>query len=412
MTPGPLERAHNVITVNRALPPSPPAAGEVYHQQFRVAYEYPVHFTTDVFDPANPCLVSAVCRQGTPPRPLVVVVDAGAARAWPGFQDRITAYVAHHHRHLRLLVPPLTVPGGEAVKADPEATRDLGRRLLAAGADRHTAVAAVGGGAMLDFVGFVAATVHRGLRLVRLPSTVLAQNDSGVGVKTSVNAFGVKNFLGTFTPPYAVINDLGLLATLEERDKRAGMAEAVKVALIRDPAFFAWLEDYREALAAFEPAAMHTLIRRCAELHMEQIAGGGDPFERGSARPLDYGHWAAHRLESSSAYGLRHGEAVAVGMALDTRYAVEAGLLGEAAAARVMALLGGLGFALWHPHLEPPAGGGPWPLLDGLEEFREHLGGELSVILLADIGSPREVHAMDPARLAAAARWLSRHYGP
>jgi len=398
--------------VNRALPPVPPAAGQVYRQQFRVEYEYPVHFTTDVFDPANPCLIAAVCRQGASPRPLMVVVDDGVARAWPGLDGRITAYVAHHQQYLRLLAPPLTVPGGEAVKTDQEAIRDLGRRLLEAGADRHTAVVAVGGGAMLDFVGFVTATVHRGLRLVRLPSTVLAQNDSGVGVKTSVNAFGVKNFLGTFTPPYAVINDLELLETLHERDKRAGMAEAVKVALIRDPAFFTWLEDHRPALAAFEPAAMHTLIRRCAELHMDQIAGGGDPFECGSARPLDYGHWAAHRLESSSDYALRHGEAVAVGMALDTRYAVEIGLLDEAAAGRVMALLAGLGFALWHPHLEPPADGGPWTLLDGLEEFREHLGGELSVILLAAIGSPREVHAVDPAGLVAAARWLRRHYGP
>ena len=397
--------------MNRALPPlSTMDVIAAHWQRFEVSYAYPVYFTEGVFAPANPCLASAVCRDGAAPRPVLAVLDQGLVAAWPGLEAAVADYVRAHGARLRLLAPPLVVPGGEAVKADASALERLGRWLLDAGADRHTAVVAVGGGAVLDYAGFVAGTVHRGLRLVRVPTTVLSQNDSGVGVKTGVNAHGVKNFLGTFSPPYAVINDAGFLATLAARDKRAGMAEAVKVALIRDAEFFRWLEAEQDRLAAFDAAALATLVRRCAELHMAQIATGGDPFERGSARPLDYGHWAAHRLESTSGYGLRHGEAVALGMALDTRYAVEAGMLPAAQGERVMALLAGLGFRLWHPDLAPPADDGPWPLLRGLEEFREHLGGTLSVILLEGIGRPREVHRMDRAGLAAAAAWLRARY--
>src|SRR4029078_10058039 len=118
-------------------------------------------------------------------------------------------------------------------------------------------------GAMLDAVGYAAATTHRGVRIVRVPTTVLAQCDGGVGLKNGVNAFGVKNFLGAFAPPFAIVNDERFLETLPARDRRAGMAEAVRVALVRDAAFFQWLETEAIALAAFEPAALATLVRRC-----------------------------------------------------------------------------------------------------------------------------------------------------
>ena len=161
----------------------------------------------------------------------------------------------------------------------------------------------------------------------------------------------MKNFVGTFAPPFAVLNDFDLLDSLPPREKIAGMAEAVKVALIRDPEFFHWLERNCDALANFEPDAMAYMIRRCAELHMHQIAHGGDPFETGSARPLDFGHWSAHKLESLTHYHVRHGEAVAIGIALDTRYSVLAGLLPEGDEERVCFLLEDLGFQLWHPAL-------------------------------------------------------------
>jgi 3-dehydroquinate synthase len=241
----------------------------------------------------------------------------------------------------------------------------------------------------VDLAGFAAAIAHRGVRFVRMPSTVLAQNDAGVGVKNGVNAFGRKNFLGTFAPPFAVVNDFDLLRTLSPRDRRAGLAEAVKVAMIRDATFFESLERDREALRDGETTSLERAIYRCAELHLAHIAQGGDPFEQGSARPLDFGHWSAHRLEEVTAGGLRHGEAVAIGMALDSSYAGRVGLLAPQELERTLRLLAGLGFELYHPALAKLNLGA------ALEGFREHLGGELTVTLPLGIGHGVEVHAMD-----------------
>jgi 3-dehydroquinate synthase len=235
---------------------------------------------------------------------------------------------------------------------------------------------------------------------------VLAQDDSGVGVKNGVNLFGVKNFCGTFAPPFAVLNDIDLLTPLSQRDKIAGMAEAVKVALIRDARFFAWLERHADHLTTFQRPALAQMIQRCAELHMRQIAHGGDPFETGSARPLDYGHWSAHKLESLTKHHVRHGEAVAIGIALDARYSVLAGMLAAGREERICALLEHLGFRLWHPALEMARPDGSLAILDGLREFREHLGGELTVTLLEEIGRGAEVHEIDEARMHAALAWL------
>ena len=306
------------------------------------------------------------------------------------------------------MAPPIAVPGGEQVKNELFFVEQMQRQVFEHAIDRHSYVIAVGGGALLDAVGLVAATTHRGVRLIRVPTTVLAQDDSGVGVKNGVNLYGVKNFCGTFAPPFAVLNDIDLLTPLSERDKIAGMAEAVKVALIRDGDFFAWLERNADDLITFERAALAAMIRRCAELHMRQIAHGGDPFETGSARPLDYGHWSAHKLESLTKHHLRHGEAVAIGIALDARYSVLAGLLPAGQDERICALLEHLGFRLWHPALEARRPDGSLAVLEGLREFREHLGGELTVTLLADIGRGLEVHEIDEARMLAAMSWLKQ----
>jgi 3-dehydroquinate synthase len=203
-----------------------------------------------------------------------------------------------------------------------------------------------------------------------------------------------------------VLNDLTFIDDLPPREKIAGMAEAVKVALIRDADFFQWLERNLDGLSLFERSAMATMIRRCAELHMRQIAHGGDPFESGSARPLDFGHWAAHKIESLTRNHVRHGEAVAIGIALDTRYSVLAGLLAAGVEDRVAALLELLGFRLWHPVLEARASDGSSPLLQGIAEFREHLGGELTITLLEGIGRGVEVHAMDERLIREAITWL------
>jgi 3-dehydroquinate synthase len=381
-------------------------ASQVHRQRLTVPFEYPVYFTREVFAPANPDLAEALAREEPLRRHRVLAVVEGAvARAWPGLEGAIEAYAGRHGERLELAAPPLVVEGGEQIKNDPGAVGALQERLNALGFDRQSHLVIVGGGALLDMAGYAAATVHRGIRVTRVPTTVLSQADSGVGVKNGVNRFGKKNFLGTFAPPFAVLNDSRFLRTLSHRDAVAGMAEAVKVALIRDAEFFAWLDGQAPALARAEAAPLARLVRRCAELHLEHIATSGDPFESGSARPLDFGHWAAHRLESLSGNRLRHGEAVAIGMGLDAVYSVRAGLLEDAALERVLGLLQRLGLRLWDPALELADGGRP-RVLDGLAEFREHLGGELTITLLRRIGKGVEVHDVDEALMIEALAWL------
>ncbi|HTS51963.1 MAG TPA: 3-dehydroquinate synthase [Burkholderiales bacterium] len=394
-------------TSSQIIEPGPSSA--VYHQRFAVQYDYPVHFTHDLFSRDNPVFVDALSRKEPNKRHrFLAFIDADVAASWPALAHDICAYAEHHGERLQLLAHPETIVGGEQVKHDPDLVTRLQRRLLDLGVDRHAYVVAIGGGAFLDMAGFVAATVHRGVRHVRVPTTVLSQNDSGVGVKNGISSFGVKNFVGSFAPPFAVLNDANFLRTLHPRDRIAGIAEAVKVSLIRDAVFFEWLESQVEALHACVPEAMARMIRRCAELHMRQIAHGGDPFETGSARPLDYGHWSAHKLEALTAHELRHGEAVAIGIALDSRYSVQIGMLAPGQEERVFAMLKRLGFYLWHPALERRDPEGRWVVLEGLREFREHLGGELTITLLREIGRGEEVHVMDEAEILRAIAWL-RH---
>nr|CAF31280.1 probable 3-dehydroquinate synthase [Hyphomicrobium zavarzinii] len=380
-------------------------------QRFSVSYEFPVFFTRDVFSVENRTLADLIGPKSAGAANLLTfVVDEGVEREMPDLKRRIAAYV-DATPNLSLAGPVVSLAGGEAVKNDPRRVSELQQRFVSDGLDRHSYVVCVGGGAVLDLVGYAAATTHRGIRHVRIPTTVLAQNDSGVGVKNGINAFGMKNMLGTFVPPNAVINDSAFIDVLPGRDKRAGMAEAVKVALIRDRSFFEWLEEKAEALAIFASEPLDKLIRHCALLHMRQIAHGGDPFERGSVRPLDFGHWAAHKLEVLSGYELRHGEAVAIGIALDTRYSVLAGHLPAGEEKRVTRLLERLGFALWHEAADRRDASGRRLLLKGLEEFREHLGGELTITLLSELGTGVEVHTMDPELVENALDWLRAEAG-
>jgi 3-dehydroquinate synthase len=348
-----------------------------------------------------------VSRNGAhPPTKMLVVVDRGVHRHHPALLGQIGAYVRKHRDRLSLAAPPQVVTGGEAVKNDAAHLHRLHQAIQDAGLCRHSVVAAVGGGAVIDMAGYAAATAHRGLRLIRIPTTVLAQGDAAIGVKNGVNAFGKKNFLGTFAPPWAVINDIAFLPTLSRRDWISGVAEAVKVALIKDPAFFAFLEEQAGALTARNLEVMQQVIYRCAALHLDHIAFGGDPFESGSSRPLDFGHWAAHKLEQLSRHRLRHGEAVALGMALDATYACLAGFLPRPVWLRILTLLENLGFGLYAPELDDSS-----QLLEGLQEFREHLGGRLTIMLLLDLGQGLEVHEINPELVVAGISLLKQRAG-
>jgi 3-dehydroquinate synthase len=355
-------------------------------QIFSVPFEYTIHFTEDIFDIVNPLFLQVV----KDPRASKVffVIDEGVALAHPSLISEIKNYAEAHAPEFNLCADPLVVPGGEQVKNNRQYVEQILSASSAYGIDRHSFIVAIGGGAVLDMAGFATAIAHRGIRHIRIPTTVLAQNDSGIGVKNSINAYDKKNFIGTFAPPFAVINDKAFLQTLDDRDWRAGISEAVKVALIKDASFFKWIEANANELALRKTHPMEELIYRCAKMHLDHIAGE-DPFESGSSRPLDFGHWAGHKLEQLTNYELRHGEAVAIGISLDATYSYLKGLLSSEALHRIIGLFKILGFKVHIPELSEDN------ILKGLEEFREHLGGKLTIMLLNDIGQGVEVYEMD-----------------
>ncbi len=374
-----------------------------------LAFDHRVLFTRDAFDPANHALVELISEgDRAEPARLLVLIDSGVAAGNAELAPSVTRYARVHAEMLELAAPPVVMPGGEPCKNDWSLVERIWQLVNDHGIDRHSFIIAIGGGAFQDLACFAASTAHRGIRHIRFPTTTLSQGDGGVGVKNGVNFFGKKNWVGTFTVPFAVVNDFRFLETLPERARRDGIIEAIKVALIRDAGFFTEIESIAGRLAALDQEALEFVVQRSAELHVEHIATGGDPFERGSARPLDFGHWAAHKLEQVSGFRVSHGEAVAIGMAVDLVYSARIGLLDQATITRVLALIQQVGFDIFAPELMDVTEDGQLVILAGLEEFREHLGGELTVTLVPEIGRKIEVHEMDRVQVKAALEELSR----
>lgn len=370
---------------------------ETLQQNIAVRFSYDVHFTRDLWSINNPLLAQVVAKDSNVAKSVIVVVDSGLLSHHPRLLSKIANYANYYTDKIELAAEPIIVPGGEAAKNDPTLVDKIHSCIEQGGLCRHSYVLAIGGGAVIDMAGYAAATAHRGIRLIRIPTTVLAQNDSGVGVKNGINALGKKNFLGTFAPPVAVLNDFDFLSTLDDRDWRSGIAEAVKVALIKDRSFFEFICDRASDLAQRDSVAMEQLIYRCCQLHLNHIATYGDPFEMGSSRPLDFGHWAAHKLEHLSNYRLRHGEAVAIGMALDCTYSYLTGLLTKADWQQIIKTLKQLGFKLYDIELgkDLEDKNSKNSIFGGLVEFREHLGGELAIMLLQKIGQGTEVNQVN-----------------
>ncbi|MEX0773622.1 MAG: 3-dehydroquinate synthase [Balneolales bacterium] len=378
------------------------------NQAVQVNFNYQVTFTNGLFQVKNPLLKDTLHSSGDARQIRILsVIDEGLLQHNPGLIAEINQYF-DSQASIFPVRDPFIVPGGEGVKNDIKYVNSIQEMVHQYGIDRHSFILAIGGGAVLDMAGYAAAVSHRGVRLIRIPTTVLSQNDSAVGVKNGVNAYGKKNFLGSFAPPYAVLNDFDFLTTLSDRDWRSGMSEAVKVALLKDPAFFCFLEENAEKLKNRDMPAMQQLIYRCAELHLNHISTSGDPFEAGTSRPLDFGHWSAHKLEQLSDYKIRHGEAVAIGLALDATYAYHTNLLEKDEWDRILGLLRNLGFKLFIPELaldldEP---GKQASIIEGLNEFREHLGGQLTIMLLEGIGKGFETHSMDEGKILQSIRTL------
>ena len=378
-----------------------------FHQRLSIPFDFPVYFHRNSFSPGNSLLANTIDRLHEHRRHRVmVIVDQGAARTWPHCTTRIEKYFKAHQDTLELAGPVEIVSGGEHAKQNLSGLTTMIDLMAKRNLARQSTVLIIGGGSLLDVAGLASSLVHRGLRVVRMPTTVVGQNDVGVGVKTGIDLYGNKNFLGTFAPPFAVINDFDFLDHLPDREWIAGIAEAFKVAMIKNQRFFSFLCRNAQILRQRDAKAMERLVIECAKLHLDHIRAGGDPFETGSARPLDFGHWAAHQLEVLSGFRMRHGEAVSIGIALDSYYAMRLGLITQKGLSSLLTGLKTAGLPNWSKYLTTLKPDGTLAVLDGLTRFQEHLGGPLTITLPAPIGARTEVHTMDYNLIAEGIKYL------
>ena len=341
-------------------------------------------FNTDSAFKAGDALAQ-VCGHLSPVK-LLPVIDKGVIEKHPSLIEMIQQWGTTANVNC---CPPVIIKGGEQSKNNFACVEQILEAIHNEHLCRKSVVLAIGGGAALDVIGFAASIAHRGIPLIRIPTTTLSACDSGLGVKNGINYFGKKNFIGVFDPPYAVINDYSFLTTLDDRHWISGVSEAVKVALIRDEALFDTIESKAEMLVNRNMDVAKSIIMRSANLHLHHITEGGDPFEKSESRPLDFGHWSAHKLEPLTEFTLTHGESVSIGLALDITISKRLGFLDECTHRRILSVLHSLNLPTTHKELLNPE------LIKGLEEFREHIGGELTLLMLEGIGKPNEIHELD-----------------
>jgi 3-dehydroquinate synthase len=350
---------------------------------FSIQWTHRLRFSVNPF--AKHDVLDTLCKELLPIK-ILVVVDDGLAESNQAFIDSLHAWCS---RTEQVCASPLVVAGGEKTKNSFDTVDLILEAVNTYSICRKSCIIAIGGGAVLDAVGFAASIAHRGVPIIRMPSTSLSQGDSGVGVKNGINHFGKKNFIGTFNPPFAVVNDITLLKSLPDEHWRAGLSEAIKVALIKDSDLFDEITTNADALNNRDIKAMESVLKQSALLHLQHITNGGDPFETLESRPLDFGHWSAHKLEQLTDYEVSHGDAVAIGLSIDLLCSVKLGTLNEDIASRTISLLKQLGFPTMHTELSNPE------LLLGIEEFRQHLGGKLTLLMLKDMQEPVDIHELD-----------------
>ena len=373
-------------------------------RSFNVKFDYTLYFTENLFSLKNSLFFDIMKSYDKKNKiKTLFVIDNGVYNSHDKIKYEIKNYCSKFSNKIELK-KILIFKGGEIEKNNKNNLEKILKSINDENICRHSFIIVIGGGAIIDMVGYASTIAHRGVKLIRIPTTVLAQNDAAVGVKNSINEFGKKNFLGTFSPPHAIINDFNFLKTLDQRDWISGIAEAIKVALIKDSIFFDFIEKNSKLLAERNKNKMSYLIYKCAEIHMNHITNGGDPFENGSSRPLDFGHWSAHKLEHLTNYKLRHGEAVAIGMALDITYSNMIGLLNQKDLTRILNVLEAIGF-----HIKIPIQTNVQidNLLGGIQEFREHLGGKLTITLIKNIGTKIDVNKIDLKIMRNAIKKLS-----
>jgi 3-dehydroquinate synthase len=318
-------------------------------------------------------------------RHALIVTDANVA---PLYLARVQAALAGKS------VQAVVLPAGEQEKTLAR-FGELMAALAALGASRDVTVIALGGGVVGDLAGFAAATWMRGVRLLQLPTTLLAMVDSSVGGKTAVDLPSGKNLVGAFHQPAAVFADTATLATLPARELRAGLAEVLKYGAIADPGFFRWLEEHAEALLAGDPATLEQAIAVSCR-HKAAIVAR-DETEQGERMLLNFGHSFGHAIETEQGYGgLLHGEAVAVGMLLAARLSSALGRAPAADAQRLQAALARFGLPT-----AIPAGLAPAALLERMRLDKKALSGALRLILWRGLGAAEVVTDVSDAAILA-----------
>jgi len=383
-----------------AAPPIRPATGNIVHDaEFSCRFTHRLRFTAGAFAANNRTLCDILSGQAENCANTAIFIDSGVPAKQARLPDEIKAYFEKYLPENRPKIH--VVPGGEQIKNGRNNLDLIMDAIERSHLCRKSFVIAMGGGAVLDAVGFAASIAHRGLRLIRIATTTLSQGDSAMAVKNGVNAFGKKNYMGVFTVPWAIINDEATLETLSEQHWLAGFSEAVKVALLKDPLLFEYIYGNRHAIRSRDMAVSVPVIRRSARLHFDHITLSGDPFEQADTRPLDFGHWSAHKLEQMSGFELSHGQAVAIGIAIDATYANLMGWLGDAEHGKILECLAGMGFELYHRAMQNSK-----TLLGGLDEFQEHLGGRLTIPTINEVGHAFDINSIDTNRMLAAISYM------
>jgi 3-dehydroquinate synthase len=331
----------------------------------------------------------------------IAALHPGAAVAIVSDETVAARYLAQAEAALTaagVRVSRVVVPAGEASKSW-RVLENVCEQLLAAHIERGDLIVALGGGVVGDLAGFAAAIVRRGLSVVQVPTTLLAQVDSSVGGKTGINSAHGKNQIGAFYQPVLVIADTALLDTLPAREFRAGYAEVAKYGLIGDAGFFAWLEaNWRDVLAG-GPAREHAIATSC---RAKAITVANDERESGERALLNLGHTFGHALEAAAGFSERllHGEAVAIGMALAFAFSARRGLLAPAEAVRVERHLATVGLPT-----KPADVAFEWPGADALmalmAQDKKARRGKLTLILARGIGASFVAPDADPAEVRA-----------
>lgn len=272
------------------------------------------------------------------------------------------------------------VPEGEEAKSWDNAGKLLGE-FLELGLDRLSAVVAFGGGVVGDLAGFVASIYLRGISLVQVPTTLLAQVDSSVGGKTAIDHPQGKNLIGSFHQPVLVVSDPEIVRTLPRREVRSGLGEVIKYGVIADAALFSRLEACKDELPDSDPDVLTDIVRRCVSIKAK-LVGQDEKDVKGVRAILNYGHTVGHALENVTGFQLNHGEAVAIGMVVAARISKRLGLIEEMDIKRLEDLLNQLGFSIEPPYIESSK------LLEVMHRDKKTEEGSIRFVLPTGIGRP------------------------